>query len=139
MIRDDFKLKGFPIGNRNPVITIDKDGKWSASYTRAALKSSITMDTVACVGVWAGSSNSDCFVLNPASYSKVPIPPEEFEDIDNALSIKVIFSNKVFDRVCYAVENDQRNDNSIIEKVSKDSRVLDYITEIGLRFSKVYE
>lgn len=131
MILNDFKLGGFPITKRSPVICTLEDKQVLVAYNRYDLKNIITNHyVISCVGVWPGKKNSDCFILDPEAY--IIAPPERYKDIDNATDIKVYFdSNGLFMKITYII-----NDTVTVE--SDDKKLLEYTRKVKLKHQNRY-
>jgi hypothetical protein len=131
MIKNDFRDGGFPINSQNPVLCVTKEGDIYVAYDRFGLGTAIKAGKVfKCVGIWPGKKNTDVFPLNPEFYTAMP--PSEYRDIDNALSIMVKYVSGEFSELRYkTMEN--------VEVLVKDVELLKYITSLGLKHTSVHE
>src|SRR5512135_2368334 len=105
MIRKDFETGGFPLQNLAPAICICADYSIQMAYNKFDLVKILKNNDVrSCYGVWPGKKMTDSFVLDPKSYSEMPLPPENSKDIDNASEIIVhMEEGQSFLKVSYRV------------------------------------
>ena len=134
MISRDFEHGKFPICRRAPVICYYENGL-RIVYNRYDLRNFLEKHGLSCrcVGVWPGKKSTDCFVLNPKSYSTIEIPPEIHKEIDSAEDITVELGPEgFFEKLTYTPGTFVEDRTPIL---SKDRNLFDYIKKSGLKFS----
>lgn len=135
MIRDEYKLKGFPVNAKNPVLCIAENGEVFLAYNRYSLSLIFKHRNIKkCLGVWPGKINTDCFPLDVESYSNLPAPPEKHRNIDDSPEINVSYEKGVFKKVAYS---DRLSDGSIVQVVSEEKELYDYIINVGLKHRNI--
>ena len=136
MILHDLRSGGFPVSRRAPIICVSNKGEISVVYNRYDLNNTKKLIEIKyCMGVQPGRKNTDCFILDPESYTKIT-PPEEFRDIDSAENIEVqkSFENKL-KQINYTPGPHSDDKTPII---SKDQKLYDYIKFAGLKCKESY-
>jgi hypothetical protein len=134
MISHDFEYGRFPICRRAPVICFFEKGL-RIVYNRYDLHDFLNKNGLACrcIGVWPGKKSTDCFVLNPKSYSLIDIPPEMSKEIDSAEGIIVkLSSDGNFEDLTYTPGTFVEDRTPIL---SKDGKLFEYVKKSGLKFS----
>ena len=135
MFRKDFETGNFPIGSLSPVLALGRDGTMSMAYTRTGLRELANWGELdKLIGIWPGKKSTDFFTLSPESYKGIAVPPQEYENIDTAESIKVVFADATtFLKITYRLPGQDA------EMVSKSAALLEYIKKGGLQHKVVYE
>jgi hypothetical protein len=134
MISHDFEHGKFPICRRAPVICFFENGL-RIIYNRYDLYNFLNKNglTCRCIGVWPGKKSTDCFVLNPKSYSTIDIPPEMHKEIDSAEGIVVkLSSDGIFEELTYTPGTFAEDRTPVL---SKEIKLFEYVKKSGLKFS----
>ena len=134
MISHDFEHGKFPVCRRAPVICFFEKGL-RIVYNRYDLHDFLNKHGLICrcIGVWPGKRSTDCFILNPKSYSLTDIPPEEHKEIDSAEAITVKLSSAgALEELIYIPGAFVEDRTPIL---SKDGKLFEYIKKSGLKFS----
>lgn len=131
MIRSDFINGGFPINCHNPVICVSEDIRIYTAYNNYDLKLILDNFKIKKVlGIWPGKYDTDFFVIDP-SLCTIPVPPEEFKDIDSAEKIEIFYASEIFDRIDYMLKQ--------TVYTSKSEELLDYIKKSGKKHAIRYK